>query len=465
MPWLALTWCAPLLGALLLVLVPTGRLARPLAIGVASATVLLAAVARAAFDPLIAGPQLAEVRPWLSFAVDAWSMPLVLLTTLLAWTSLVVAPRPSRRPHTFDAWILLLEGAVLTVFLARDWSLLYVGWELTLVPLFFLVSLWGRRDDDGPAPSSVSLTFLVFTMGGSAITLLGLLALRLVAGGHGFGMDALAAGGADLPPGEQALLLGALSVGFLVKIPAFPLHGWLRATYVAAPPAVTVLLSGALVKMGAYGLMRAMEALPGGADLLAPGLLVVGAVTAAFAGLMAWREDDVVAAFAWSSMAHMGGVLMALAMRSPAGEAAAILLMLVHGGVAGALFPLADAVARRAGSRRVVDSRGLGRAAPILGGLLGAGLAASVGLPPFGGFAAEVAASAAAWQRLGPWGVVVPIVALPWVWTAARLARGWLLEPAGAPVSDLAPGEWVALVLPVGLLVALGVAPSWVGLK
>ena len=170
-----------------------------------------------------------------------------------------------RQARGYHAWLLILEFAVLGVFMAQDWSLFFMFWELTLIPLFFLIDLWG-----GEKRHTASLSFVLYTMGGSIFILIALIIAYRLTPAHSFAMTAIAEAATALPRREQIWLLLAFLIGFGVKMPIFPLHGWLPLAHVEAPSPVSILLSGILLKMGAYGLLRVTPILPEATVLLQP---------------------------------------------------------------------------------------------------------------------------------------------------------------------------------------------------
>ena len=307
----------PVLGAVAVALLPVARalwLWR-VAMFFALATLGYALWLAAGFDP--AGPaiQFHESRPWnvrlgsyFALGIDGIALAMVLLAALLSLIAVLVSRRMEAGARLYFTLVLLLESAMLGVFTARDWSLFYVFWEATLLPLFFLIDRLG-----GPNRQRAALNFFLYTLGGSVFMLVSLLFLYDAAPGHSFAMGDMADGGRDLPLNTQLLIFAGLFIGFGVKMPVFPLHGWLPLAHVEAPSPVSILLSGVLLKMGAYGLIRAAETLPAALLATQDWLALLAFVSLLYGGILAWRQQDLKAMVAYSSISHTGVVLLGIA--------------------------------------------------------------------------------------------------------------------------------------------------------
>lgn len=464
---LSLALWTPAIGALLIGMVPRAshRLIRGIALLHAALAMFIAWSLLFDFDPRLGRPQLAERVGWhtetgmsYSLAVDGLSLPLVLLATTISLVALIASDGVREHVKSWHLWFLLLESAMLGVFLARDWTLFYMFWEAALIPLFFLINRWG-----GPRRGEASLSFVLYTMGGSVFLLLALLVLYRVSPWHSFDMGAMAATGQDLPRGLQIGLFLGFLVGFGVKMPIIGLHGWAPLAYAEAPIPVCVISSAVLLKMGAYGLMRACWTLPHAAEALGAllgGLAVLGIL---YGGLLAWRQRDLKSMIAWSSISHMGVVLLGIAARNEAGLLGAGHMMVAHGLVAAALFLMVGELVSRTGSQDVGDYGGLMRTTPRLAALMSLALMASLGLPGLAGFAGELHAIVGGMQR---WGWPVALASLGVLVSAAYAVRTIGRVFAGPPRPELAgvrdlSGAELAANLPLALgIIGLGVAPS-----
>jgi NADH-quinone oxidoreductase subunit M len=414
----------PLCGALLIALLP-GRstlLIRRVALAVSAATLGWAVWLASAFDPAFAPVQLVESHIWnprlgsaFTLGVDGISLPLVWLAALLAFIAVLVSGSIKDKPKGYYLLLLLLEAAMLGVFTARDWSLFYVFWELTLLPLFFLIDRWGGKNR-----SRAALNFVLYTMGGSVFMLIALLMLYDAAPGHSFDMAAIREGARLLPEAVQVTLFLGLLIGFGVKMPIFPLHGWLPLAHVEAPSPVSILLSGILLKMGSYGLIRAVWTLPAAAVALQDLLMVLALVSVLYGGVLAWKQRDLKAMIAYSSVSHMGVVLLGIAALNTAGLTGAVTQMIAHGLVAGALFLLIGLLYERTHTRDLGDYSSLVKVMPRFAFFCILAFIAAVGMPGTAGFVAELHALVGGFERWGGW---VALLSLAVVISAAYAMR------------------------------------------
>jgi NADH-quinone oxidoreductase subunit M len=464
---LVLLLVLPLAGAVLIALIPRRheRWARGVALAASASALVVAWSLLGWFDPAEAGLQLAESRRWnprlgtaFSVGVDGFSFPMVLLATLLSLVALLASAGVREGMKGYYALVLLLEAAMLGVFTARDWALFYVFWELTLIPLFFLIDRWG-----GQRRQTAALNFVLYTMGGSVFMLIALLVAFDTVPGHSFDMGAMTAGARTLPTETQTLLFLAFLIGFGVKMPIVPLHGWLPLAHVEAPSPVSILLSGALLKMGSYGLIRAADMLPAAVEALQGLLAGLAFLSVLYGGLLAWRQSDLKAMVAYSSISHMGVVLVGIAAASVAGFTAAVLQMVAHGLVAGALFLLLGLLYERTHTRELGHYSSLVRVTPRFAFFTTLAFVAAVGLPGTAGFVAEIHAIVAAFQR---WGWVAALLSLGMLVSAAYAIRtvGRLFTgPVRAEmrtVPDLRAGEVPAAVALAVAVVGLGLFPA-----
>ncbi|MFO1371769.1 MAG: NADH-quinone oxidoreductase subunit M [Candidatus Competibacteraceae bacterium] len=467
MRMLSLILWAPFFGAVLVALLPAAqhRFIHGLALFHAGLALVLSWSLIAQFDQTTAAVQFVEQVVWsstsgISYALglDGLSLPMVLLATLLTTVALLASDLVTTRVKGYHAWLLILEFAALGVFMAQDWTLFFMFWELTLIPLFFLIDLWG-----GEKRHAASLNFVLYTMGGAIFILIGIIVAYRLTPTQSFAMAAIAQAAASLPRQEQTWLLLAFLIGFGVKIPIFPLHGWLPLAHVEAPSPVSILLSGVLLKMGAYGVLRVVAMLPEGTLALQPLLAGIALVSILYGGLLAWRQSDLKAMIAYSSISHMGVVLLGISALNQTGLLGASLQMTAHGLVAGALFLLIGLLYERTHSREVGDYSALARVMPGFTLLLTLALLAAMGMPGLAGFIAELHVLIGGFQH---WGWLMLLASLGVLVSAAYAIRtiGQLFtgpaRPELAELDDLRLCEWVAVVpLALGLLV-LGLKPA-----
>lgn len=457
---------APLCGALLLAVLPAAwqERIRQVALLFSGATLGVALLLLARFDTSLAGPQFVETSLWqermgsyYSLGVDGISLPLVLLACLLSFVAMLASADIRDRPKGYYMAMLLLEMAMLGVFMAQDWSLFYIFWELTLLPLFFLIDRWG-----GQHRQHAALNFVLYTMGGSVFMLISLLISFDASHGYTFAMDEMAVGLSTLPVSSQVWIFLGFLVGFGVKMPIVPIHGWLPLAHVEAPGPVSILLSGALLKMGSYGLIRASAMLPQGMAALHNILAVLGFISLLYGAVLAWRQTDIKSMIAYSSISHMGIVLLGLSTLNQAGVTGAVTQMVAHGLAAGAMFLMAGLLYHRTHSREIADYGGLARLTPRFALFLVLAFLAATGMPATAGFIAELHAVVGAFQR---WGWPVALMGLAMLIGAAYALRTIGRMLTGPPrgeclhLRDMSGSEVAAVALPVFLSLLLGLFP------
>ncbi len=450
-------------------------------------TLVLGLYAAVHFDPARTGYQFVESEPWITalgvryhLGLDGLSLVLVLLTGVISPIALLASSRVDT-PRIFGALFLVLQGAALGVFLALDFVSWFVFWELSLVPAFFLIKLWG-----GPGAGRAAYQFVVYTIGGSAFMLLGFAALYTVAGTLDFEkLTALAADGslalklASLGRwGAPAIFLGVL-LGLAVKVPLFPFHTWLPSAYAEAPTGASMFLTGVMSKMGVYGFLRILWPIfP--AQLHAAAACLIGLALAGviFGAWAAMKQTDLKRLVAYSSINHLSYCLLALFAvsratggASPASEAATaalsgtILQMFNHGLSAAALFLCIGILETRAGGRRGIDDfGGVRTAAPIFAGLCGIALFSSLGLPGLNGFVGEflifrgvfgLAPAAATLATLGLLGTAIFLLTF---WQ--RVFHGPRAGVTAGEFADVRGSDRVALIVLVAAMFVLGVYPQ-----
>lgn len=471
---LLLATLLPLAGCLAVLAVRSEDAARQITLAV-TGTVLAAVLAIAAgFDYDRASTIQAETdTAWaaafdISFhlGVDGISLPLLVLTALLTFLCVVYSTRADR---PFLALLLLLETGMIGTFAALDLILFFVFFETVLVPMYFLIAHWG-----GAGRARAAYKFILYTLLGSAVMLLGLLVIYANAGT--FDMVELAAAGGDgISHGTQVIAFLALLIGFGVKAPIWPLHTWLPDAHTEAPTVGSVLLAGVLLKMGTYGLVRiAVPILPEGARELAPYLAAFATVGIIYGSLACLAQRDLKRLIAYSSVGHMGFVLLGIATLTPVGINGALFANVAHGLITGLLFFLAGAIKdRHDTSEMAALGGGLYARLPRLGGLLAFAAVASLGLPGLAGFWGEVLALLGAYEPAAALDrplflVLMAVAGLGTVLTASyllvlvrRVAMG---EPEerwrASDLSDVRTIEWVSWVPLVALILLAGLWPK-----
>ncbi len=462
----AITWL-PLVGAVGILLLPRAQaaLARVVALVAAGGSLVLSWGLLTSFDRSSSEPQFTEQATWIpelgmtySLGVDGLSYPLVLLTTVLAVVALIASLKVERSPKAYFAWMMLLEFAILGVFVARDWFLFYVFWELALIPMFFLIGIWG-----GLKKERATLTFFLYTLGGSIFMLLGIFAIYLAADPHTFDMTTLEAASGAWTRSFQLLPFLAFLLGFAVKIPVFPLHGWLPLAHVQAPTPVSIMLSGVLLKLGAYGILRVADTLPLGLQAFLPVLFVLALVNILYGAFLAFRQSDLKAIVAFSSISHMGFVLLGIAALNVTGVSGAVFMMLAHGIITGGLFLLVGIIYERTHTMDLDQLSGLAGRVPRYAGVTVLVLLASLGLPGLAQFVGEFQTLIGAFER---WGLYVLFASLGILVTATFTVRVIAamftgeLDQRHKSLRDLDVREWTAVLPLAALTVVLGIFPG-----
>jgi len=465
--YLTLLLVLPALSAAAIAAIPRDQpiLIRRLAIAASTATLILSWWLVTQFDVRNSGVQFAEMVKWnprlgtyYALGLDGLSLPLVLLATLLALVATLASKGIQQQVKGYYLLMLVLESAMLGVFMAQDWALFYVFWEATLIPLFLLINRWGGRNRQGAA-----LNFVLYTMGGSVFMLISLLLLFDALPEHSFAMADMIDAARGLPGDTQTLIFLGFLIGFGVKMPIFPIHGWLPLAHVEAPSPVSILLSGILLKMGSYGLLRAAYLLPEAVIALQGLLVTLGLLSLIYGGLLAWRQSDLKAMIAYSSISHMGVVLVGIAALNVAGLTGAVFQMVAHGLVAGLLFLLIGLLYERTKTREVTHYSSLVQVTPRFAFFTVLAFVSAVGFPGTAGFIAEFHTLIGGFQQ---WGSLMVLLSIGVLISAAYAVRtvGFLftgpVRPEMRGIPDLRRSELIASgVLSLGI-VLLGVFPA-----
>jgi NADH-quinone oxidoreductase subunit M len=471
-----LTWITfiPLVGAILILFIPKDKtkLIHTVALAAAGLSFGLSGLALLQFNYSLPGMQLVEQADWIpSFGIqyhlgiDGLSLPLVLLTTLLTLVSLVFSMSIKDRVKEYFFWFLLLDVGMLGVFVSLDFVLFYVFWELTLVPMYFLIGIWG-----GPKKEYAAIKFFLYTLFGSVFMLLGILALYFNA--HTFNIVELI----KAHPGTQyfqILVFLAFYLGFAIKVPAFPFHTWLPLAHVEAPTAVSVILAGVLLKMGGYGLLRVCYGImPLGFKWFLPALVVIAFINIVYGALCAMAQTDMKKMVAYSSVNHMGYCLLGIAGVSAIGFTGAVVQMVAHGLITGALFLLVGVIYDRAHTRDIAAFGGLGAKVPVYAGFMIFTCFASLGLPGLAGFVGEFFCFLGAFQRFplftsySAYSLLVALsligVLVTTVFFLRMIQRVFLgpLNEKWASLQDMSTRELIAVVPLTVLTIFIGIWPN-----
>jgi NADH-quinone oxidoreductase subunit M len=455
----------PLLAAILMLLLPDDvRLARYAALGVAAVPLLLATYVYFAFGGNLDAPPLSQDATWIEslnvgyrVGLDGLGFGMFWLTTLLTLIAIVTSWDVRDNLKQYFAILFIAELGMLGVFAAQDLILFYVFFEITLIPMYLLVGIWGDENR-----RQAAIKFFIYTFLGSTVMLAGFLAFGILA--DSFSMASLNAGG-GLSRTAQVAIAAPILFGLLVKVPAVPLHGWLLDVYVSSPISTNVVLSGILPKLGTYGLIRiAIPLLPQGVEPFLPFLAVLGVVNILYGSFVAFLQPDLKALVAYSSIGTLGFILLGAASGNAVGLNGAVFQQVSHGLYSALLFILVGVIAARTGTRRISELGGLASRMPWAGGLLALGALAAMGLPGLAVFVSEFLSIMGGYEAFPVQGVLAALgiifSAMYLLYMLARVIFGPIERPAYEGISDAGPVEMAAIVPLAALLLVLGIFPA-----
>jgi NADH-quinone oxidoreductase subunit M len=455
----------PLLGSILMLLLPDdARLVRYGALGVAAVPLLLATYVYFAFGSDLETAALSQDVTWIQslnvgyrVGLEGLGFGMFFLAALLTLIAVVASWDVRENLKQYFAILFVAEVGMLGVFAAQDLILFYIFFEITLIPMYLLVGIWG---DENRRPAAIK--FFIYTFLGSTIMLAGFLAFGILAGSYS--MDSLTAGG-GLSRTTQVAIAAPILFGLLVKVPAVPLHSWLLDVYVSSPTSTNVVLSGVLPKLGTYGLIKiAIPLLPQGVEPFLGLLAALGVVNIIYGSFVAFLQPDLKALVAYSSIGTLGFILLGAASGNAVGLNGAVFQQVSHGLYSALLFILVGIIAARTGTRRISDLGGLATRMPWAGGLLALGALAAMGLPGLAVFVSEFMSVMGGYETfpvqgaLAALGIIVSAMYL--LYMLARVIFGPIERPAYEGVADAGPVEMAAVVPLAVLLLVLGIFPA-----
>ncbi|MCX6030774.1 MAG: NADH-quinone oxidoreductase subunit M [Chloroflexi bacterium] len=475
-PLLSIITFLPLAGALVLIFLPGAKLQKWWALGVSLATFAVSCLLWIGWKAGEAGMQFVERLPWVPqfkiqyfLGVDGLSLLLVLLTTLLTVLVLLFSWEGiAQRLKAYLFLMLMLEAGMIGVFASLDLVIFYVFWELTLIPMYFLIGGWGDPHGEYkflgrvmPWRIYAALKFFLYTMAGSALMLVAILFLYF----RGGTFDLLELQKLSLTPNLQTWLFVAFGLAFAIKVPLFPFHTWLPDAHVASPTGGSVILAGVLLKMGTYGFLRfCLPLFPAATKMFVPWIAALAIIGILYGALVALVQKDVKSLVAYSSVAHLGYVMLGIFALNVHGIAGATLQMINHGLSTGALFLMVGMLYNRRHTRLLADFGGLWKQIPLFGMLFIVVALSSAGLPGLNGFVGEFNILLGVFQAnkvFAVFGTVGIILAAWYLLSAVRqMLHGPLTKPENATVKDLNWREVLTLTPIIILFFVIGLFPN-----
>jgi NADH-quinone oxidoreductase subunit M len=462
----------PLLGIILLLFVPKTQVGsiRAIAIIIAFITLLLSFVMYSLFDPFANGMQFEINIPWITafginyhVGIDGISLLLIMLTTILSLIAIISSwSAITTGIKGYYISLLLLETGMIGVFVALDLFLFYVFWEAMLIPMYFLIGVWG-----GPRKIYAAIKFVLFTMFGSLLMLVALLYLYFMYHSYSgeYSFDLLKMYQMPIPMGAQTYLFMAFALAFAIKVPIWPFHTWLPDAHVEAPTAGSVILAGVLLKMGTYGFVRiCLPLFPQATLEFVPLISILAIIGIIYGALVSMVQRDVKSLIAFSSVSHLGFVMLGMMALNVQGLEGSVIQMINHGISTGALFLLVGMIYERRHTRMIADFGGLSKSMPVFSTFFMIVALSSIGLPLTNGFVGEFLILLGTFKANTLYAVLASIgvilAACYMLWMLQRVIFGKITNVANENLHDLSGREKLVLIPLIILIFWIGIYPK-----
>lgn len=471
LPLLSSIVVLPLMGSIAVMTCKGRKQIQSVALGASFLSFIATLIPVVMFNQEFAGFQFEEYMPWIDslglsyhLGIDGLSLFLLPLTAFLTTAALLISwNRVAVKEKTYYVSFLILEAGMLGVFIALDSFLFYVFWEAMLIPMFMIIGIWGGKNRRYAA-----IKFLIYTMAGSVLMLVAIIVMALLSqsAGYGLSFDITRWLALEIPLESQIWLFAAFFIAFAIKVPVFPFHSWLPDAHVEAPTAGSVILAGVLLKMGVYGMLRfCFPLFPDAVRMCTPLIVGIGLTGVIYGAFLAFAQNDLKKLIAYSSISHMGLIIVGIFALNVSGVTGGIIQMVNHGLSTGALFILVGALYERKGTRNLDEMGGLAGRVPVLASCFMVALLSSIGFPGLNGFVGEFLLLLGAFEfkwwagTLGATTVILSAIYMLWMYQRVMFENE--RSPGGRQFSDFSLREKTVMIPMLLCILIIGIYPSF----